>query len=68
MALKIEAIVEKFDKKAKARKAEARKPTKPGERGVTSIRMNGGGTYSPALMNQDCSNGTVPERDRLLYS
>ena len=38
-------------RKPKARKVEARKPTKPGETRVTSIRMNGGRSYGPALIN-----------------
>ncbi len=67
-ASKWEAIVEQFYEKDKARKAEARKPTKPGETRVTSIRVNRGGSYRPALVNQGCFDGTAPKRDRLLFS
>ncbi len=60
MASKWEAIVERFDKKAKARKAELEC--------VTSIHVNGGGSYGPALVNQGYSNGTAPQKGGLLRS
>ena len=28
---------------------------------MTSIRMNGGGSYRPAHVNQGCFNGTAPK-------
>ena len=68
MALKWEAIVEQFDKKAKARKAVVNNPNKQGETHVTSIRKNGGGTYQPALVNQGCFNGIAPKKGGLLCS
>ena len=37
-----------LNKKAKARKDEASKATKPGEAHMTSIRANGGGSDGPA--------------------
>ena len=63
-----EAIVEQFDKKDKARKAVVSQPIKPGEARVTSIRVNGGRSYGPALVNQGCSNGTTPQKGGLLRS
>ena len=50
------------------RKAALSQPNKPGEMGVTSIHVNGGGSYQPALVNQGSSNRTAPKRGRLLYS
>ena len=41
-------FVEQFNKKDKARKAEASTATKPGEAHVTSIRLNRGGSDLPA--------------------
>jgi hypothetical protein len=66
MASEWEAIVERFDKKAKARKAEVSTPTKPGEARVTSIRVNRGGSYGPALMNGGGFDGTAPKKGKLL--
>ena len=66
MASEWEAIVEWFNKKAKARKAEVNTPTEPGEVRVTSIRVNGGASYGPVLMNGGGSDGTAPKKDRLL--
>jgi hypothetical protein len=44
------------------------KPNKLGEMRVTSIRVNGGGSYGPALLNQGFSNGTAPKKGGLLRS
>ena len=52
--------------KAKARKAVVLSQSTSGETCVTSIRVNGGGSYGRALMNQGYSNGTAPKKDRLL--
>ena len=68
MASEWEAIVEQFDEKAKARNAVASKPNKPGETCMTSIHVNGGGSYGPALVNGGCSNGTAPKKGGLLRS
>ena len=64
MFFKWKAIVERFDRKAKARKAVVNNPNKQGETRVTSICVNGGGIYWPALVNQGCSKGTAPEKGR----
>jgi hypothetical protein len=55
-------------RKPKPERLQLKKPTKLGETFVTSIRVNGGGSYRPALVNQNCFDGTVPKRGRLLYS
>jgi hypothetical protein len=68
MASEWEAIVERFDKKAKARKAVVSKPNKLGETCVNSIHVNGGGSYGPALVNGGCSDGTAPKKGGLLRS
>ena len=52
MASECEAIVEQFDKKAKARKAVVSKPNKQGKTRVISIR-HGDGSYGPAFMNKN---------------
>jgi hypothetical protein len=44
------------------------KPNKTGETRMTSIHMNGGGSYRPALVNGGCSDGTAPKKGRQLYS
>ena len=67
-ASKWEAIVEQFGEKAKARKAVVNNPNEPGETRVTSIRVNRGGIYQPALVNQGYSDGTAPEKGGLLRS
>ncbi len=66
MASEWEVIVERFNEKAKARKTEANTSTKPGAARVTSIRMNGGGSYGPALVNGGSSDRPAPIKGGLL--
>ena len=66
MASEWDAIVERFNKKAKARKAEANAATKLSEARVTSICVHGGGSYRPAPVNEGGSEGLAPLKGGLL--
>ena len=66
MASEWEAIVEWFDEKAKARTAEANAATSLSEACVTSIRVNGGGSYRPAPVVWGGNDRPSPIKSRLL--